>query len=44
MATYPTPITFMNRKQLTAIARNNNIPYDNSTTSAELIALIEPEE
>lgn len=41
MAQYPTPITFMNRKQLTKIARDMNIDYTAETTKAELIALIE---
>lgn len=38
---YPTPITYMNRKQLQSIARNNNIPYTAETTQAELVAAIE---
>lgn len=41
MAQYPTPITYMNRKQLTKIARDNNIDYTAETTREELIELIE---
>lgn len=43
--TYPTdtPVTYMNLKQLRAIARRNQLAYDAETTKAELIALIEAE-
>lgn len=38
---YPTPITFMNKKQLKSIARYKNISYTAETTQAALVAAIE---
>lgn len=40
MDAYPTPVDYMNKKQLRAIARNSNIAYTAETTQAELVALI----
>jgi hypothetical protein len=41
MAVYPTPVTHMNKKQLTSICRYENIDYTAETTQAALVALIE---
>lgn len=40
MATYPTPVDFMNLKQLKKIARDRQIAYDATTTQAALVTLI----
>lgn len=37
---YPTPITFQNKKQLKAYARNKNIAYTAETTQAALVAAL----
>lgn len=37
---FPTPATFMNKKQLRAICRYKNIKYTAETTQAALVALV----
>jgi len=40
MAVYPTPITFMNKKQLKSIARYKNVAYTAETTQTALVTAI----
>lgn len=39
-AAFPTPITFLNKKQLRAQCRYKNIKYTAETTQAQLVALL----
>jgi len=40
MAIYPTPVDYMNIKQLRKVARIKGIAFDLSTTKADLVAAI----